>query len=95
MLQYAAFFFRRSRTCGIAIGASSQRFSLRRRLPARCCPHRLLARSIRNRFPYLEPLHHLQVEMLRRRRDGDDDELVRRCIHLTINGLAAGLRNSG
>jgi phosphoenolpyruvate carboxylase len=55
----------------------------------------LLARSIRNRFPYLEPLHHLQVEMLRRRRDGDDDELVSRCIHLTINGIATALRNSG
>jgi phosphoenolpyruvate carboxylase len=54
-----------------------------------------LARSIRNRFPYLEPLHHLQVEMLRRRREGDDDELVRRCIHLTINGIATALRNSG
>jgi len=55
----------------------------------------LLARSIRNRFPYLEPLHHLQVEMLRRRRDGDDDELVNRCIQLTINGIATALRNSG
>ncbi|RBY86197.1 phosphoenolpyruvate carboxylase [Blastococcus sp. TF02A-26] len=54
-----------------------------------------LARSIRNRFPYLEPLHHLQVEMLRRRRDGDDDELVRRNIQLTINGIATALRNSG
>jgi phosphoenolpyruvate carboxylase len=54
-----------------------------------------LARSIRNRFPYLEPLHHLQVEMLRRRRTGDDDELVRRNIQLTINGIATALRNSG
>ncbi|MEU2351333.1 phosphoenolpyruvate carboxylase [Modestobacter sp. NPDC049651] len=59
-----------------------------------------LARSIRNRFPYLEPLHHLQVEMLRRRRradfgDGPDDELVRRCIQLAINGVATALRNSG
>ena len=54
-----------------------------------------LARSIRNRFPYLEPLHHLQVEMLRRVREGDDDELVRRCIQLTINGVATALRNSG
>ncbi|MGY1820534.1 phosphoenolpyruvate carboxylase [Geodermatophilus sp. SYSU D00079] len=54
-----------------------------------------LARSIRNRFPYLEPLHHLQVEMLRRRRSGDDDELVRRNIQLTINGIATALRNSG
>ncbi|MGY1739141.1 MULTISPECIES: phosphoenolpyruvate carboxylase [unclassified Blastococcus] len=54
-----------------------------------------LARSIRNRFPYLEPLHHLQVDMLRRRREGDDDELVRRNIQLTINGIATALRNSG
>ena len=54
-----------------------------------------LARSIRNRFPYLEPLHHLQVEMLRRRRSGNDDELVKRCIQLAINGVATALRNSG
>src|SRR3954468_20396334 len=54
-----------------------------------------LARSIRNRFPYLEPLHHLQVEMLRRRREGDDDEVTRRNIQLTINGIATALRNSG
>jgi phosphoenolpyruvate carboxylase len=54
-----------------------------------------LARSIRNRFPYLEPLHHLQVEMLRRRRSGDDDEQVSPAIHLTINGIATALRNSG
>jgi phosphoenolpyruvate carboxylase len=54
-----------------------------------------LARSIRNRFPYLEPLHHLQVEMLRRRRGGDDDELIRRCIQLSVNGVATALRNSG
>ena len=54
-----------------------------------------LARSIRNRFPYLEPLHHLQVEMLRRRRSGEDDELTRRNIQLTINGIATALRNSG
>ncbi|TFV53050.1 phosphoenolpyruvate carboxylase [Blastococcus sp. TF02A-35] len=54
-----------------------------------------LARSIRNRFPYLEPLHHLQVEMLRRRRGGEDDELTGRNIQLTINGIATALRNSG
>ena len=54
-----------------------------------------LARSIRNRFPYLDPLNHLQLELLRRHRAGDRDERVRRGIHLTINGLAAGLRNSG
>lgn len=54
-----------------------------------------LARTIRNRFPYVDPLNHLQVELLRRYRAGDDDEATRRAIHLTINGVAAGLRNSG
>lgn len=55
----------------------------------------LLKRSIRNRFPYMDPLNHLQVELLARHRAGDTDERVRRGIHLTINGIAAGLRNSG
>ena len=55
----------------------------------------LLKRSIRNRFPYMDPLNHLQIEMLRRYRAGETDERVRRGIHLTINGVAAGLRNSG
>ena len=54
-----------------------------------------LARSIRDRFPYLDPLNHLQVDLLRRYRSGDTDELVARGIQLTLNGLAAGLRNSG
>jgi phosphoenolpyruvate carboxylase len=55
----------------------------------------LLARSIRNRFPYLDPLNHMQIELLKRYRAGDADEDVVTGIHLTINGLAAGLRNSG
>ncbi len=54
-----------------------------------------LARSVFNRFPYLEPLNHLQVELLRRYRSGDHDELVQRGILLTMNGLASALRNSG
>jgi phosphoenolpyruvate carboxylase len=54
-----------------------------------------LARSIRNRFPYLDPLNHLQVELLRRYRSDSADKRLLRAIHLTINGLAAGLRNSG
>src|SRR5438477_1529301 len=54
-----------------------------------------LARSIRNRFPYLDPLNHLQVELLRRHRADGGDERLLRAIHLTINGVAAGLRNSG
>jgi phosphoenolpyruvate carboxylase len=55
----------------------------------------LLARSIRNRFPYLDPLNHVQIELLNRHRAGDTDERVVHGIHLTINGIAAGLRNSG
>ncbi|MDD5175368.1 MAG: phosphoenolpyruvate carboxylase [Sterolibacterium sp.] len=55
----------------------------------------LLKRSIRNRFPYLDPLNHLQIELLQRHRAGISDERDRRSIHLTINGVAAGLRNSG
>jgi phosphoenolpyruvate carboxylase len=54
-----------------------------------------LARSVFNRFPYLEPLNHLQVELLRRYRAGDTDELVQRGILLTMSGLATALRNSG
>lgn len=54
-----------------------------------------LARSLRNRIPYIDPLNHLQVALLRRYRSGDDDEEVKRAIHLTINGVTAGLRNSG
>jgi phosphoenolpyruvate carboxylase len=54
-----------------------------------------LARSIRNRFPYLDPLNLLQIDFLRRYRAGPPDELVERGIHLTLNGLATGLRNSG
>ena len=55
----------------------------------------LLARSIRNRFPYMDPLNHVQVELLRRHRAGSSDERVRRGILMSINGVAAGLRNSG
>jgi len=60
----------------------------------------LLARSIANRFAYLDPLNHLQVELIQRHRAlaGDPekvDERVHRGIHLSINGVAAGLRNTG
>ncbi len=58
-----------------------------------------LARSIAHRFPYLDPLNHLQVELLRRyrnRREGQEGvERLQRGIHLSINGIAAGLRNTG
>jgi phosphoenolpyruvate carboxylase len=67
-------------------------------------PHRLasnaaLARSIEHRFPYLDPLNHLQVELMRRYRgrktDDPANERVQRGIHISINGIAAGLRNTG
>jgi phosphoenolpyruvate carboxylase len=54
-----------------------------------------LERSIRNRFPYLDPLHVMQIELLRRHRAGSHDELVARGIQLTLNTIATGLRNSG
>jgi phosphoenolpyruvate carboxylase len=67
--------------------------------PTRLQSNPSLARSLEHRIPYLDPLNHLQVELLRRyRQRGDQDpqvERVRRGIHLSINGLAAGLRNTG
>ena len=54
-----------------------------------------LARSIRNRFPYLDPLHVMQIELLRRHRAGTNDDRVGRGIQLTLNTIATGLRNSG
>jgi phosphoenolpyruvate carboxylase len=58
-----------------------------------------LARSIEHRFPYLDPLNHLQVELMRRHRqqraDDPSAERVKRGIHISINGIAAGLRNTG
>ncbi len=55
----------------------------------------ILARSIRHRFPYIDPLHHIQVELVRRYRAGQSDERLKRGIHLSINGIASGLRNTG
>jgi phosphoenolpyruvate carboxylase len=54
-----------------------------------------LAESIRSRLPYVDALNHLQVDLLRRRRGGDDDIRTHKGIHMSINGVAAGLRNSG
>jgi len=55
----------------------------------------LLERSIRNRFPYLDPLNHTQVELLKAHRAHSTDEQVLRGVQITINGISAGLRNSG
>ncbi|MGA2127669.1 MAG: phosphoenolpyruvate carboxylase [Xanthobacteraceae bacterium] len=71
-----------------ALFAIMEQTSLLERNPA-------LARSIRDRSAYLDPLNHVQIELLKRHRGGDTDERVVQGIHLTINGIAAGLRNSG
>jgi phosphoenolpyruvate carboxylase len=54
-----------------------------------------LARSVKLRLPYIDPLNELQIDLIRRRRAGEDDPRIAEGIHLTINGIAAGLRNSG
>jgi phosphoenolpyruvate carboxylase len=43
----------------------------------------------------MDPLNHLQIELMKRHRAGSQEERVQRGIHLTINGIAAGLRNTG
>jgi phosphoenolpyruvate carboxylase len=60
----------------------------------------VIQRSVQLRNPYVDPLNHLQVEMLRRLRalpDGNSQDArdLREVIELTINGIAAGLRNTG
>ena len=67
-------------------------------MPPCCNP--LLARSLSNRYPYLDPLHVIQVDLLRQFREsgatpGNDDDLVQRGIQLTLNAIATGIRNSG
>ena len=63
--------------------------------PNRLAHNAALQRSIRHRFPYIDPLHHLQVELIRRYRAGQTDERVQRGIHISINGISSGLRNTG
>jgi phosphoenolpyruvate carboxylase len=57
--------------------------------------NQVLARSIRLRNPYVDPMHLIQVDMLRRKRAGEDTPEVNRAIAATISGIAAGLRNTG
>ncbi|MBV9562694.1 MAG: phosphoenolpyruvate carboxylase [Bradyrhizobium sp.] len=55
----------------------------------------LLERSVRQRFPYLDPLNHVQVELMKEYRAQNPDEQILRGIQITINGISAGLRNTG
>ncbi len=57
--------------------------------------NQVLARSIKLRNPYVDPMHLIQVDMLRRKRAGEDTPEVNRAIAATISGIAAGLRNTG
>jgi phosphoenolpyruvate carboxylase len=54
-----------------------------------------LETSIRLRLPYIEPLNHLQIELLKRHRAGEDDPRIKEGIELSINAIATALRNSG
>jgi phosphoenolpyruvate carboxylase len=57
--------------------------------------NQVLARSIRLRNPYVDPMSLIQVDLLRRKRAGEDTDEVNRAISGTINGISAGLRNTG
>lgn len=86
-----------------------QEFALTLAMFKRITQHELLAQdellkaALSERFAYIDPLNHLQVELLQRHRSarqkagqGDEGESrTQRAIHMTINGIAAGLRNSG
>ena len=57
--------------------------------------NQVLARSIRLRNPYVDPISLIQVDLLRRKREGDDSDAINRALSATINGISAGLRNTG
>ena len=55
----------------------------------------VLQRSIQVRNPYVDPINLVQIELLRRMRGGDDDSRLRDAFVVTVNGIAAGMRNAG
>ena len=54
-----------------------------------------LASSLRNRLAYFDSMNYLQIELLKRLREGNTSEDLKKAVHISINGLATGLRNSG
>ena len=54
-----------------------------------------LASSLRNRLAFFDSMNYLQIELLKRQRNGNDSNELQKAIHISINGLATGLRNSG
>jgi phosphoenolpyruvate carboxylase len=54
-----------------------------------------LARSLQLREPYVDPLNLVQIELLRRRRGGEENPELDYVLATTINGIANGLRNTG
>ncbi|WP_084135805.1 phosphoenolpyruvate carboxylase [Pollutimonas bauzanensis] len=94
---------------GNIFGRIEQEFALTLEMFKRVAQRELLAEdellgaALGERFAYIDPLNHLQVELLRRHRSanqrpgrgGDGESRTQRAIHMTINGIAAGLRNSG
>ncbi len=77
--------FRRTRRAVLAVTGQSR--LLENNLP--------LARSIRLRNPYVDPLSLIQIELLRRKRGGDESEELNYVLAATISGISAGLRNTG
>jgi phosphoenolpyruvate carboxylase len=77
--------FRRTRRSILAITGQSELLE----------NNQVLARSIRLRNPYVDPISLIQVDLLRRKRAGDDSDAINRALSATINGIAAGLRNTG
>jgi phosphoenolpyruvate carboxylase len=75
------------RTLGAVLAVTGQRELLEK--------NQVLARSIRLRNPYVDPMSLIQVDLLRRKRAGEDTDEVNRAIAGTINGISAGLRNTG
>jgi phosphoenolpyruvate carboxylase len=75
------------RTRRIVLNVTSQSRLLENNAP--------LARSIRLRNPYVDPLSLIQIELLRRKRGGDESEELNYLLAATISGISAGLRNTG